>query len=87
MKVRAGFGMDRQDVASRLSKCGEVGVDRRDHQMDIKRQIAVRSERANDVWADGDIGHEMPVHHINMNPICARLIDRLNLFTQARKVR
>jgi hypothetical protein len=47
----------------------------------------MRSEGANDLRADGDIGHEMPVHHINMNPIRARLIDRLNLFAQARKVR
>ena len=37
--------------------------------MDIKGQVAMGPQRFHDARADGDVGYEMSIHHIDMDPI------------------
>ena len=38
MQMRPGLGMDGDDVGAGLGEGGDIGVDRRDHQMHVERQ-------------------------------------------------
>ncbi len=69
--------------------CGEgldKGVAGRDHQMHVEDLLRVRTERLHDVGADGDVGHEMPVHDVDMDPVAARRIDGAHLLAEPREV-
>ncbi len=60
MPVAAGFGEGRQ-----------IGVGRRDHQMAVERFVGAVADRADHRRAEGDVGHEVPVHHVEMDPVGA----------------
>ena len=82
----AGFGMDGDDVGAGLGELGHVRVDRRDHQMDVEGQLGVRPQRLHHRRADGDVGHEMPVHHVDMDVVGPGLLDRAHLLPQPREI-
>ena len=86
VQVRPAFGVDRQDIGPGVAKRLQPWIDRRDHQMHVERQGRMRPDRLYDVWPQGDVGHEMPVHHIHMNPVGARRLQRADFFAQPRKV-
>ena len=86
MRVGTRFGMDGDDVGTRCGKCLKVGIDRRDHQMDVEGLGAVGFQRFDHRRADGDVRHEMPVHHVDMNPVGTGAVDRAHLFAQPRKI-
>ena len=79
--------MDRKPIGAGLGKGVEIGIDRRDHQMDIERLFGVRPERLHHHGADGDVGDKMAVHHIDMDDIGAGCLDRLDFRAQPRKNR
>jgi hypothetical protein len=86
VRMRPGLGMERNDIGPRVGKILHKLVDRRDHQMDIERLCAVRAQRLDHGRSDGDVGDEMTVHHIDMDPVAASRVNRANLFTQTRKI-
>ena len=69
--VRARLGMERDRVGAGLGIGRHHGIDRRDHQMDVERQAAVLAQRLHHHRADGDVGHEVAVHHVDMDPVGA----------------
>ena len=44
--------------------------------MDVESLSAMRAQRLYDRRPDGDVGHEMPIHHIDMDPITPSLVYR-----------
>ena len=78
--------MDGDNVCTCFGKGFKIGIGWRDHQVDIEWQIGVRAQRPDYIRTYGDVGDEMAVHHVNMNPVRASLVDLTNLLTQARKV-
>jgi len=54
--------------------------------MDVERLGAVRAKRLHHGGSDRQIGHEMPVHHIDVDPVGAGLIDRANFLAELREV-
>ena len=86
MEVRAGFGMDGDDVGAGLGEGVEKSVDRRNHQVDVERLGAVRAKRLHHGRADRQVGHEMPVHHVDVDPVGARCVDRANLLAQLGEI-
>ena len=86
MQVGARLDVNGDAVGAGLGKRLDVGIDRRDHQMHVEGQRAVGSERRDDARADGQVGHEMPVHHIDMQPVRTGVRDRPHLLAKARKV-
>jgi len=65
----------------------EIGIARRNHQMRVENLFAVRAHRLDDVGAEGNVGNEMPVHHVEVNPVGAGRIDGADLFAQFGKIR
>ena len=86
MHMRPGFGMHRDPVGAGIGEILDERIHRRNHQMHVERLFRMRLDRFHDRRADGDIGHEMAVHDIDMDEIGARLLDRLDLGAQAREI-
>ena len=86
MDMRTRLRMHSDDVRARLGEGLEKGIDRGDHQMDVERLGGVWAQRLHHCRAKGDVGHEMPVHHVDMNPVGTGGIDRAHFLAQAGEV-
>ena len=86
MDVGPRFHMHRDDVGTGLGEGFEIGIARRDHQMHVKQLVAVRTQRLHDIRADGDVGHEMAIHHVDMDPVGPGLVDRAHLGAEIGEV-
>ena len=86
MNVRAGFGMNGHVIRARIHESFEKRVDRSDHQMHVERLVAVWAQRLDHVRSDREVRDVMPVHHVDMNPVRTRLVDRAHLFAQRGKI-
>ena len=84
--MRAGFDMHGDDVGAGLGERLEIGIARRDHQMDVERLFGVRAQRLHHVRPDGDVGHEMAVHHVDMDPVGAGGVDRAHFLAQLGEI-
>ena len=84
--MRTCLGMDRDVVASRLGKGFEIRIARRNHQMGVENLFGVRAHRLDDVGTIGNVGDEMAVHHVEMDPVGAGGIDGAHLFAEFGKV-
>ncbi len=86
MEVRPGLGMDGDRVRSGLGEGLEERIDRRDHQMDVERLGGVRAKRLHHRRADRQVGHEMAVHHVDMDPVGARRVDGADLLAEPGEI-
>jgi len=50
--------------------------------MDGERLGRVRAERLHHHRSDGEVGDEMPVHHVDVNPVGAGRVDGADLLAQ-----
>ena len=80
------FRVDSNDIRPGLGKRFQIRVDRRDHQMDVERLVGVRPQGFDHRRADRDIRDVMPVHHVDMDPVRARSVDRAHLFAKPCEV-
>ena len=67
----AGFGVHGNAVAARRGEGFEIGIGGLDHEMAVEHLVRMRPQRRDDRRPEGDVGHEMPVHHIEVDPIRA----------------
>ena len=74
MKVFDGLNVYRKMIATRIDVILETGFCVFDHQVGVKHGIRAEGfpKTANHGWAKGEVGHEIPVHHVKMKPIKAR---------------
>ena len=86
MKVRPRLGMDGDDVGAGFGEGVEERIDGRDHQMDVERLLRVRPERLHDRGTDRQVRDEMAVHHVDMDPVGAGLVDRANLLAEPGEI-
>src|SRR3546814_758740 len=84
--VRPRLGMDGDRVRARLGEGFEIRIDRRDHQMDVEGLAGVGAQRLHHRRADRDVGDEMPVHHVDMDPVGARAVDRAYFLSEFREI-
>jgi hypothetical protein len=59
MDMRPAFGMHGEAVGPGIGESLDIGIDRRDHQMDVEGLLGVGPERRSPV-ADGDVGTKWP---------------------------
>jgi hypothetical protein len=78
--------MDRDDIGTGLGKGLQIGLGRGDHQMHIKGHFGVLAQRFDQAGAEGDIGHKMPIHDVEMQPIRAGGLHRAHLLGQPAEV-
>ena len=86
MQMRPRFWMHGDDVGPGRNEGRDIGIDRRDHQMHVENLAAMRTQRLHDHRADGQIRHEMAVHHVDMNVIGPGVGDGRDLFAQSGEV-
>jgi hypothetical protein len=77
--MRAGLHMGGQDVGPGLRVGVDIGVHGRDHQMHVHDRLHMLAERLHRRRAEGEVRHEMAVHHVHMDPIRALILDRPDL--------
>ena len=87
MQMGAGFRMHRDVIAAGLGEGLKIGIGWRDHEVRVKDLLAVRADRLDDVGAIGNVGHEMPVHHVEMDPVGARRVHGADFFAQFGEIR
>lgn len=57
-----------------------------DHEMNIQRQFGAAPRCCDHQRAKADVGHEMAVHNIAMNPVRAGALRLANLTVQVREI-
>ncbi len=87
MQMRTCLGMNRDVIAAGFCERLEILIARRDHQVRVKNLFGVRAHRLDDVGAVGNVGNEMPVHHVEMDPVGAGGIDGADFLAQFGEVR
>ena len=87
IQVRTGFHMNRNYIGAGTGKIFDICVGVVNHQMHIERQVSCFPYGLNNHWPNSDIGDKMSVHHIHMDPVCARLFNLFHFIRQATKIR
>src|ERR1700739_1548689 len=87
VQVAAGFLVYRNPIDAGLRKIGNELVRILDHEMAIQRNPGCLAERFYDHRPDREIGHEMPVHDIDMDYTSAAGHRALYLPGQVREIR
>ena len=78
--------MDDDPVGAGLGERLEVRVDRRDHQVRVETFCAVWPDRADELRPETDVGDEMPVHHVQMDPVGPGRVDGADLLAKPCEV-
>ena len=86
MRMRPRLGMDRDDVSARGRELRHESIDRGDHEMHVERKRRAGSQGLYDHRADREVGDEMAVHHVDMNPIGAGRGHGAHLLAQPREI-
>src|SRR5208337_593220 len=86
VEMRACFGMDRYDVGPCLCERLEIRVDRGDLEMHVEDFLRPGADALDEARAERDVRHEVAVHHIDMHPVAASIVDRTHFLAEAGKV-
>ena len=86
VQMRPGLRMHQDVVGPGIGERRDERIDRRDHQMHVERQCGVRAQALQDRRAEADVRHEMAVHHVEMQPVGARRLDRRHLVAQSGEI-
>jgi hypothetical protein len=54
--------------------------------MDVERQRGRLAHELDHRWAEGEVGHEVAVHHVDVDPIGAGVADRAHLLGEPAEV-
>ena len=87
VEVRPGLGMDGDDVGAGFGEGVEERIDRRNHEVNVERLGGVRPKRLHHRRTDRQVGHEMAVHDVDVDPVGAGLIDRAHFLAEPGEVR
>jgi hypothetical protein len=84
--MNRSFGMNGEHRRSGIDECRDESVGVGDHQVDVERQPGHFSD-GSDYWrTDGDIGHKVAVHHIDMERVSPGVLDLPNVITKGGKI-
>ena len=74
-------------VGARFGERGDERVGRGDHQVHVERQRGMRAQGRQNLGTEADVGHELPVHDVEMQPVGARFGHRRDFFAQSPEIR
>ena len=86
VQVGAGLGVHDQALAAGLHVLGSHQVGSQHHQMSFERNSCERASGGDHIWAEGEVGHELPIHHVPLNAIDASSLQGSDFVTEAREV-
>ena len=82
----AGLGLDQQVIGAGVGEGSEIALGLDDHEMDVERLCRRAANGLEHDRADGDVGNETAVHHVDMDPVGPGRVDGAHLLAQAREV-
>ena len=86
MQVGAGFHLHADDVGTGLGEVGHVALRLDDHQVHVQGLGRDGPQGLHDQGADGDVGHEAAVHHVDVDPVGAGLVDGTDVFAETGEI-
>ena len=87
VKMGRRLHMDRDPVAPGLREGVDVLFGIFDHQVDVEGKFRGFPDRGDEPRADRDVGDEMAVHDVDVNPVRSRGLDGNDLFAETAEVR
>ena len=87
MQVRQHLDVHRHHVRAGIDERLDVAIGIADHQVHVERQRGRLAQRLHDRHADGDVGHEVSVHHVDVDLIGAAARRGGDLGAEVREVR
>ena len=87
VQVAAGLVVDADPVGPGVGKRGDELVGILDHQVAIERQVGDLAQAFHHRRPDGDVGHKMAVHDVDVDDRAAAALGRGNLVRQMGKIR
>ena len=84
--MNAGFLMNGNPVRTGFGERRDVVIGIFDHQVAVERNIHRLAQAGDDRRANGDVGHEMTVHHVDMQQCRAPTYGRVSIFRQASEI-
>ena len=78
--------MDGDRIGARLDENLDVLLRLADHQVRVERQLGDLAHRFENRHAHRKIRHEVAVHHIEVEQVGARTLDRANLVAETREI-
>ncbi len=84
--VWASLGVDRYDVGTGFGKGLDIGIRRGNHQVAIKTLAAMGAQGANHQRTDREVGYKVTVHHVDVDKIGSRGIDRGDFRAKLREI-
>ena len=72
----ASLYMHSDDIGAGFGEGLQIRIAGGDHQVHVKRLLGVPPERLHHVGAERNVGNEVAVHHVDMDPVGAGLVDR-----------
>ncbi len=84
--MSVSLDVDAEALRARFQKLIQTLVRVGNHQMRVEMQVAVGAQRFEKERAETEIGHEMAVHRVEMEPLDARVLQLRDLLARARPV-
>ena len=86
MQVSAGLVVNAHPVGAGIGESRDELVGILDHQVAVERQFCCLAQAAYHRRPDGDVGHEMAVHHVHVDHRAAAALGSRNLVRKMRKI-
>ncbi len=86
VRMRSGFGVNCDEIATGIGKRRQIGIARRNHQMGIEECLGARTDRLHHLRAESDVGHKMPVHDVDMHPVGTGFQHGVDFFAQTGEI-
>ena len=86
MQIVVALPVDQKRIGAGRGELLQEEVRVRDHQVDLEREPRHPPKRLDDRRAHREIRHEVPVHHVHVDPIGSRLLRLGHLLAQTGEV-
>jgi hypothetical protein len=86
MQIVVAFPVNQKRIGTSFGKLFQVKVRVRNHQVGFQCQPSNWPEGLDDHRANRNVGHEMAIHHVDMNPIGTGLLRVRHLLAQTGKI-
>mmetsp|Transcript_156 Transcript_156/g.559 ORF Transcript_156/g.559 Transcript_156/m.559 type:complete len:269 (+) Transcript_156:160-966(+) len=80
------LGVHADDVSAGLCKVSHALLRLDNHQMHVQDLVGHGAEGIHNQGANGDVGHEAAIHHVDVHPVAASIVNGSHLLTKPSEV-